>query len=178
MYIKQAKIYALMDPRNTHDIYYGGGTIQELKKRLDQHIWDSTRKTSKNYPVHRWIQSLIAEGIKPVIELLCVCDTLDYTDDEIAWIAFLWANWHPLTNVRAGGQLGFNGKHSKISRERMSKSGKGKHSAPKTKEHRENISKSKLGDKNPMKNKTHTEESKKKIGMAAKGNTYASRKNK
>ncbi len=120
--MRKAEVYCLMDPRNNRVIYYVGGTIQGLKRRLQQHIWASKSKTSR---VGAWIKSLLNQGIKPVIELLCVCDTPDYTVEETAWIDFCWANGHPLTNVRDGGQLGFNLKHSRISRDRMSKSSKG-----------------------------------------------------
>jgi len=125
--MRQAKVYALMDPRNNHDIYYVGGTVQLLEDRLKDHIWASTRKTSKNYPVHIWIRSLISEGIKPTIEILCYCDNLNYDVEETAWIDFCWTNGHPLTNVKSGGQSGSVGRvDSILTRQRKSKANTGK----------------------------------------------------
>ena len=105
---------------------YVGGTIQGLELRLKQHIWSSVGKTATNYPVNKWVQSLVSEGITPIIMLICVCDTEDYTDDETAWIWFLWNCGCDLLNVLDGGQLGApNRVVSQLTRDRLSKAGKG-----------------------------------------------------
>ncbi len=121
---------------------YVGGTVQALEKRLYQHIWSS--KTNKsNIHIREWIKSLLAEGITPIIELLCICDGPSYKADEKAWIAFCRMNGCDLLNVSDGGEWCPVGRVvSQITRERMSNAARGrKHS----KEVKEKMSKDRKG---------------------------------
>jgi len=147
-----AEVYALMDPRFMA-IRYIGGTVKGLERRLKTHIWYSMGESSKNYPSQIWIRSLIMQGIEPIIVLLFTCETEDYDYDERVFILACRTLGCDLLNVMDGGQRGFNGKHSLLSREKMSKAQTGK---KKTEEQIENLRISSTGRK-------HTDEAKEKL---------------
>jgi len=115
--MRKSFIYCLIDPRyNT--IRYAGGTAQELEKRFKQHF---TSAVSPKYPVNRWVKELRSFGLKPIIEILCVCETEDYEYDERIFIIACRAIGCDLLNVLDGGQLGNRSKKSSLTRQKISK---------------------------------------------------------
>lgn len=77
--MKIVKIYVLFDPRKPEEIRYVGKTVQQLKRRLSTHICDARNKRYKHHNCN-WIQSLLKEGVEPIIEEIdsIIC----YTNDE------------------------------------------------------------------------------------------------
>ena len=90
------KIYTIADP-NTNEIRYIGVTLQPLKTRLSQHMWDSR---NKHRHVCHWIASL---GETPLIEALEEVGD-DWEEREIYWISQFKAWGFNLTNQHEGGK--------------------------------------------------------------------------
>lgn len=67
----QITIYCLKDPRN-NEIRYIGRTKNKLSKRLSEHLCNS-KSNHGSHKIH-WINSLIEQGIRPIIEPLKVLD--------------------------------------------------------------------------------------------------------
>ncbi len=88
-------IYVLKDPRNG-EVRYVGKT-NNLERRLDHHIREA-KKREKTYKA-RWIRGLLAEGIKPVAEVLETCDESTWQERERFWIA----HFDQLVNTSVGG---------------------------------------------------------------------------
>ena len=63
-------IYALRDPRNSYIRYVG--KTNNLNRRFNSHI--QRAKTSTTHS-SRWIYSLIKLGIKPIIDILEICNS-------------------------------------------------------------------------------------------------------
>ncbi len=92
--------------------------------------------------VHRWICSLLRNGLEPKIEIIQFCKEDELNDLEISWISFFRELGCRLTNMTDGGDGGrrtksldermkisrahAGRKHSKIHRERHAESLRGK----------------------------------------------------
>jgi hypothetical protein len=63
------KIYSLSDPREPEKVRYIGQTCKSLKTRLSRHIDKVKREYPRNHRVC-WINSLLKEGVKPIIYLI------------------------------------------------------------------------------------------------------------
>lgn len=85
-------IYALKNPI-TDEVRYVGKT-SNIRKRYTQHISDK-RQTHKR----SWIDSLLKEDLKPIIEILEVCDSITWEEREIYWMM----QYDNLTNHKPGG---------------------------------------------------------------------------
>lgn len=96
MYMKEVKIYKLIDPIS-NEVRYVGKTINSLEYRLYKHIND---KPLHNTYKHNWIQSLIKLNLKPIIQLIEICDDIDWKERERYWISF----YSNLTNNTTGGE--------------------------------------------------------------------------
>lgn len=90
--MKKIYIYSLKNSI-TNEIRYVGKTIN-IKKRYSQHLVDK-RQTHKRC----WIDSLLKENIKPVIDILEICDENNWEEREIYWIN----QYDNLTNHKKGG---------------------------------------------------------------------------
>jgi hypothetical protein len=90
--MKKIYIYSLKNPI-TNEIRYVGKTIN-IKKRYSQHLVDK-RQTHKRC----WIDSLLKENIKPVIDILEICYEYNWEEREIYWIN----QYDNLTNHKKGG---------------------------------------------------------------------------
>jgi hypothetical protein len=88
-------IYSLKDP-NTLEIKYIGCTTIKLNLRLSQHIWDAKNKNSKK---SKWLQELLLQNLKPIIELIEECTEDNWQEREMFWIA----KHQNLSNTRQGG---------------------------------------------------------------------------
>lgn len=84
-------IYKLIDPRN-NEVRYIGKTIN-VKRRYKQHLYDK-RKSHKS----SWVQSLRNQKLKPIMEILEICDD-NWKEREIYWIE----QFDNLTNLKEGG---------------------------------------------------------------------------
>ena len=82
-------IYVLCDPRVTDPVQrvrYVGVTTRDVAKRLQGHLREARRGNSKTYKA-RWIRTLIAENIIPLIEIVdCGVGDRPWDRNEVAWI--------------------------------------------------------------------------------------------
>jgi len=109
-------IYSLSDPI-TDEVRYIGKTIRP-KQRYKEHIRNS--KDKKTYS-NCWINSLIKDGLKPILSILEECDESNWIEREKYYIS-INSN---LTNLTEGGD-GTNGfKHSEYTKLKMSELRKG-----------------------------------------------------
>lgn len=144
------KFYTLSDPRTPNNIRYIGKTKQEkIQRRLDQHICDAKKyqkngkKSNYNY---NWINSLLEQGIRPIILEI---DNIEVPDDSTDWIVLekYWISqlksWgFNLTNLTDGGDGNQNQVFSKESIEKRARKIRG---IPRDKETRDKISNSHKG---------------------------------
>jgi len=97
--------YRLFDPRDPKITRYVG-KADKPDARLDSHIKEATKETSKHLPKSMWIKSLLTAGIKPE---LAIIDELDYIyasewcDKETYLIAKYLFDGSPLENASPGG---------------------------------------------------------------------------
>ncbi len=137
---KVTSIYRLRCP-TTGETRYVGKTVNLLKQRLSEHLHDKRLNHRCN-----WIQSLIRQGLEPVIELIEVVPAgEDWQTRERYWIAYYREQGCDLTNATDGGE-GLTGyAPSEETRKKLSQAKKGKKHSP---EHIEKIRQANLG-KNP-----------------------------
>lgn len=96
---KTFSIYTLSCP-NTGAVRYVGATIN-VKERIRCHIKDA--KKYKSSLVHRWIISLLDEGLMPIIEVVDNGDAGTWQEKEKYWIQRLLDEGCALTNSTDGG---------------------------------------------------------------------------
>jgi len=115
-------IYALSD--ESGEIRYVGKTKQYLKQRLYSHIKEcySGRKSHKI----SWIKSLLKNDKRPIISILETVEEDNWQHWEKYWIEKLRNEGCNLTNLTEGGQGGNGYSHTEESKQRMSKSKKGR----------------------------------------------------
>lgn len=102
--MKIVYIYCLKHPE-TNEIRYIGKTTN-LKRRLYQHIYFSDKKYSKTRS-SKWINSLIKKDLKPIIEIIEICNENNWEEKEKYWIKY-YSNIVDLCNILEGG-LGTSG---------------------------------------------------------------------
>jgi group I intron endonuclease len=93
-------IYTLKDPTNNH-IRYVGKTIN-VQRRLSAHLYRA--KKGKHHTAN-WIKSLLSQNLKPIIEVIEVCNKKNWQEREKYWIAF-YRQKFDLTNFTDGGEGG------------------------------------------------------------------------
>lgn len=91
-------IYCLLDP-NTGKCRYVGKT-NNIAERYRNHLRESKKK---NLYKHNWIQQLLNQSKKPVLQILEECDETGWADKEKWWIRYFKKNKQPLTNLTEGG---------------------------------------------------------------------------
>ena len=134
----QIAIYALIDPRTKLPFYVG--KTNDPKVRLKGHR--SGRGTTRSAV---FIREIRAEGYRPDMEILELCDEKDWQDREAFWVEFYQFRFGvaQVLNVNEGGiQCGRFINHSPATRERLRQMFKGR---PIPQEQREQISKSLTG---------------------------------
>lgn len=140
-------VYVLSDPE-TDEVRYVGKTEYGLKMRLAGHL----RKSKLQISNHRtaWIKSILARGLKPVIEPLEEFESPDGVyEAEQFWVEQFRALGFRLVNATDGGP----GSTGRIMSE----------------ETRRKISIGRIGIAAPNKGIPHTEETKRKISIAKTG---------
>lgn len=99
-------IYELVCPLKNIPRYVG--KTDNLQRRLEEHI----KKAKLGLTTHhcaRWINTLLAEGLTPIIRPIQELDeTAPWQDAEKFWIASYREMGYPLTNLTSGGD-GFSG---------------------------------------------------------------------
>jgi hypothetical protein len=119
------KIYGLFDER-TDRVRYVGKTQYTVEGRLGNHIKEAM--DSLVSPKCDWIRELLAIGLRPYVQVLeTVEGTLaDLNEAERWWIASLKTGGYDLTNISDGGDGGFYGPHTQETKEKMSRTRKGR----------------------------------------------------
>jgi len=167
---KSVFIYGLIDPRN-NQLRYIGKSI-DPPKRLKDHIKESkgSRRNNHNY---NWIRQLLAEGLRPVLEILEEIPEDDWREREMDWISAARIVGLELTNRTDGGEgvSSYTNRGRTISdehRENLSKALKGRVF---TEEQKRNMSKNRRGKGRGNKNALgykHTEETKQRVSATLK----------
>ena len=83
--MKIVYIYCLKHPE-TQEIRYVGKTTN-IKRRLSQHIQDAKSYVS-NRRIINWICNLLKSNLKPVIEIIEICNENNWQEREIYWISY------------------------------------------------------------------------------------------
>lgn len=83
--MKVVYIYCLKHPK-TQQIRYVGKTIN-IKRRLTQHIQDAKRHISKRRTIN-WIYNLLKSNLRPIIEIIEICDENNWQEREVYWINY------------------------------------------------------------------------------------------
>jgi len=94
-------IYGLFHPE-TNELRYIGKT-NNLKMRLQSHI-DYARSKRKQRPVSDWINSLIKNGIKPIIRQIELCNNKNWIEREMFWIKEYKHIGARILNLTDGGE--------------------------------------------------------------------------
>lgn len=149
---KIISVYVLIDPRNGQVRYVG--VTSNPKQRLRDHI-----RTAKKEKHHRatWINSLLSEGLTPVMDIIDETNNEEWQQCEIAWIAHYRGLGYDLVNATDGGEGTRGCIPSKETRRKQSESGKNR--PPITDEARKNISR----ENNHNYGKSFSEEHRKRI---------------
>lgn len=116
------KIYKLIDPRNGEIRYVGKTQSKYLCERLAVHVRQSKNVVGKPSHKEAWIKNVLADGLKPRIELICEVDEKDWAAEEIKQIAHHKEMGCRLTNTSIGGDAGnLGGKHTTENKESVRK---------------------------------------------------------
>jgi hypothetical protein len=97
---RPCEIYVLSDPHTGEPRYVGRS--RNAKRRLYDHI-DKARRNTLTAHNYRWIRSLLARGVWPLVTVVEVCAADDWADRERFWIAHYRAQGARLTNHHEGG---------------------------------------------------------------------------
>ena len=167
---RNVRIYVLKHP-NTLEVRYVGKTVRSLSRRLGNHIANA-KGNKHNKHLSNWILKIIAEGKRPIIELLEECEHSVWQEREKYWIS----QFNNLINLTIGGdgcegfihkqetieklkEINKGRKHTESFKEKMSLRLKGK---PLTNEHKANIGRANKGKK-------ASDETKRKLSESHKG---------
>ena len=168
MEYKKVYIYTLTDPI-TNIVRYVGKSVN-VKQRYASHI---SRCLEKKTYKDCWIYSLMKKNLKPILNIIEVCDESNWVQREQYHIS-LYEN---LTNLTIGGE-GLNGwKASNETKQKMSENRKGKKNSFYGKKHSEetrkklsiiNKERNNNGKNNSFYGKKHSLESRKIISMKSR----------
>ena len=95
--MRKTKIYYLCEPNGKYPRYVGK-TVGKLKRRLDNHVYESKR--NPNTYKNRWINKVLSEGLYPEIHLIEECNEDNWQEREKYWIKY----YDNLTNATEGGE--------------------------------------------------------------------------
>lgn len=98
--MRNFKIYTLSHP-TTNEIKYIGVTCGTLSNRLSQHIW--TARERNNSYIHKWINLLIKNNLRPIIKEIDCGNEDSWKDLEKYWIKFYREKGYKLCNITNGG---------------------------------------------------------------------------
>jgi group I intron endonuclease len=114
-------VYVLTDPRYPDDVRYVGIT-DNSKRRLKAHI-DDAKNGKKNHRTN-WINSLLRDGLKPVMTEIDETNSENWQACEMGWIAYHRDMGCNLVNSTDGGDGLLN--PNEATRNKMSESRRGK----------------------------------------------------
>lgn len=91
-------IYALRDPQTSYVRYVG--KANNPSKRLSAHI---SRSKISNIHSANWIRNLVENKMRPIMDILEICEDEKWEDREKFWIAY-YRDIYDLTNILDGGE--------------------------------------------------------------------------
>lgn len=100
---KTTFIYTLSDP-DTLEVRYVG-KANNIKYRLWAHLTEA-KKDSRNLRKCNWIKKLLAQGKKPIIEIVEEVSIEFWKESEMYWISQFKAWGFNLINMTKGGECG------------------------------------------------------------------------
>lgn len=100
--MRQVTIYSLIDPRD-NVIKYIGKTVKTIEQRLSQHVFQWKRDKGRHNKLNSWIKSLAKLELKPIIEVIDICDESNWKEYERGYIALMKSCGAPLKNQTIGG---------------------------------------------------------------------------
>lgn len=150
---RKVKIYVLKHP-DTLEVRYVGKTVRSLSRRLGNHIANA-KGNKHNVHLSNWILKILADGKRPVIELLEECDHHIWQDREKYWIS-MYPN---LINLTIGGDGCEGFLHDELTKKKCGLANLGKRH---TEEYKKYMSKL-------LRGRVLSEEHKAKIGNANRG---------
>lgn len=68
-------VYVLVDPREPWSIRYVGLTVQDLARRLRDHV--RSEETGEDTHRARWVRKLLRAGVRPLIRPVQPCWTME-----------------------------------------------------------------------------------------------------
>lgn len=104
--MKNIKIYKLLDP-TTNEIRYIGKTKNLLSTRYNSHMHKA--RQGNGLHVYCWINELLKNNLKPIIELVEECFENNWEEREKYWISYC----PNLTNISKGGITYFGEYHKR-----------------------------------------------------------------
>ncbi len=148
-------VYALLCPKCMCPRYVG--QTSEFEERMKNHMKGMACTDASIYKKH-WVQSLLNQGLEPVVKVLLDLPTAEHLDAaEIYWIAEMKRRGCPLTNLTDGGG-GLRG--YKASPETIEKRVSHFRGVPKTEECKAKLSAALIGRPSPKKGQSLTPEQK------------------
>lgn len=124
----QTTIYGLIDPK-TGQLRYVGKTVSLLKRRLAEHISD-VRRGRVWIPRHKWILSLLQDGLCPEIIEIETLPTEGWREAEMFWIECLRSQGCDLLNATAGGDGLTSYRHREDTKQKQSEAAKRRYQRP------------------------------------------------
>lgn len=158
--MKIGYIYTLSDPQ-TEEIRYVGQTVN-VEKRYALHLFHSKNGRARTHK-EKWINSLMAEGKKPLIEIIWKGDYSLIDEREIYFISLFKLFEQRLTNSTNGGKTTSGRPCSEETKKKLSEKHKGVYLRPPISDAE------KLAASIRMKGFKHTDKSKKLLSEARKG---------
>lgn len=105
-------IYCLKDPIS-QEIRYIGFTTKTLKYRLSKHI-DNAKYNKHNKHLCNWILKYLKLNLKPIIELIEICNKDTWIEREKYWIKY----YSNLLNISEGGDINII-KHTEETKQKL-----------------------------------------------------------
>lgn len=121
--ISKYLVYCLVDPRNGEVRYIGKSSSH--MNRPNHHFVPSVLGKSR-LPVHNWIRKMVRLNLKPTIEILEDTDKENLSSIEMYYISISKKEGHRLLNLTEGGDGPSNRNMSQKTKDKISKSNKGK----------------------------------------------------
>lgn len=176
--IKVYKIYSLASSENSELVRYVGYTGEkDPRNRLWGHTYESRRSKRKNLKrTHKinWINSVLEKGYKIIQEVLedNIILEIEAKNKEIQYIKLFKSFGAYLVNetIGGGGGVRYGWKHSKETKDKISKAHKNKTVSSITKIKLSNSKKGTVsGNKNPHFGKPHSNKTKETLSQKIKG---------
>lgn len=101
---KPIYIYVLKHPL-TEEVRYVGKT-NNLKKRLESHLAKANEFKGRRKVIN-WVQSIVADGMQPIIESIEECLFENWAEREKYWISYYKSIGSDLCNLTDGGESNY-----------------------------------------------------------------------